>query len=88
MGRVAVAELEGEIFLDRYPGREFDVHSLVGDPEATGPYHAQNPVTSIEEGFFRQCLTIHHRYPQAAQAAQVGTLKLYSSTAGVMLFRK
>jgi hypothetical protein len=57
---VALAELVGEIFLDRDGSRQPDVLGLVGDAEAARADHFPDPVAAREDRIFRQRLTTIH----------------------------
>ena len=61
---VAIAEIEGIVFLQRDLGVESDVLGLVGDAEAAGAEHAHDTVGAIEQRIHRQ-----------HQAAVQGTLR-------------
>ena len=53
-GGVAVAEVEGVVFLDGDQGAEIDVLGLVGDAEAARAHHPLDAVAPVENGIDRQ----------------------------------
>ena len=60
-GRVAVAEVEGVVFLDRDQGGEVDVLGLIGDAEPTGAHDPHDAVARVENGIDRQAKSAFQR---------------------------
>ena len=64
MVRVAVAEVEGVVLLDRDRGAEIDVLGLVGDAEPARAHHPHDAVAAVENGIDRQSqATVQGAFP-------------------------
>jgi hypothetical protein len=53
-GGVAVAEVEGVIFLDGDHGAEVEILGLIGNAETAHTHHALDAVAAVENGILRQ----------------------------------